>query len=195
MTSEKPQSEQSKRWIDLAKAAIWPVVIVFLVLTFYTPISGLLRNTVNSGASISELKLGTLEVRLSPSASKEIQPPDESLSKLLSSLTTSDVKFLLEWPDGIESSGACIGPIAPSSSPLWGHLSKSYIDGRIRESNLVSSLVDRKILLFERKNGYVGYACSPEGSGAVSLSEDGRRIKPFLIQLVSESLQFRRIGK
>lgn len=195
--SVKEPFESTKPWIDLAKVLIWPTVILLFVLIFYSPISGLLRNTVDSGMSVSEVKLGNLEVKLAPIATSEVRPPDEVLAKLLASLTSADIQLLLEWPEGVIDNSACVGPMAPASSPLWGvgksRLSDNFIQARMREATQMASLVDRKIFSFEIVNGrgYGGDACSAEGSGTVSLTAEGRRIKPFLVQFVSASVKFR----
>lgn len=188
-------------WLEFAKTAAWPVCAVLIVALFFAPIKALLQNSVDKRASITELKVGILEIKLSPGSRVQTDPPDEAVAKLAASLDSDDIRWLMEWEGKNTSSGACNGQMAPMESDLWGspssptrietRLSNEKIEREIARAAATQSRIKKGLLAFEniRGKGLGGAACAPDASGRVSLTPIAWKTKFFLVELLAESLK------
>lgn len=201
MTKSAPAAATQTPWLELAKAAIWPIFIVVLVAIFFAPIRSLPQNSIDRRSAISELKIGVLEIKLSPSSIAQIKPPDDAVAKLAASLDGADIRWLMEQEREGSSSSGCNGQMAPMESDLWGtsgsptrmntRWTKENIERAIAFAAATQSRVLKGLLVFEniRGRGFGGDACAPEASGMVTLTPVAWKTKLFLTELLAESLK------
>ena len=174
-------------WPDVLKAAIWPLFALAVIALFFSPIRQVLETTGRSGRALDELKVGPLQVKLSPTAAAKLPVPDAGLAKALAALTAADIKILIEYPDEVMSTEFCLKP-PPLGDPGWGRLSDDFARGRIHDAERFRAMIGLGLFAAEQQRGD-GFSCPVDGWAAVSWTEDGKAAKKFLIDLAANAVQ------
>ncbi|WP_150125352.1 hypothetical protein [Sphingomonas sp. LM7] len=168
-------------WPDVMKAAIWPVFALIAVAIFFTPISGILRNTADK-ATLNELNMGPLQVKLSAAAEK-LRAPAPAIAKMVAGLDSAQVEELINWNENALSVQFCLNP-APLGDPRWGRLTDDYVRGRIEDARAYRGMIEAGIFTAEPVE------TQPTGcSDSVAITPDGLRAKHFLLDLLTNALE------
>jgi hypothetical protein len=92
--------------IDLIKAALWPAIVLLVIILFYRPLHHTLESISQRSDDIQTIKVGSLEINV---RARDLPYPKEEVANVLRVLDADSIKRLVSHLES-KSGGPCYSP-------------------------------------------------------------------------------------
>jgi hypothetical protein len=92
--------------LDLTKAAMWPAIVLLIIILFYSPLHQTLESLSQRSEDIQTIKVGSLEINVRP---RDLPYPREEVANALRLLDAEMIKRLVSHLE-TKGGGPCYSP-------------------------------------------------------------------------------------
>jgi hypothetical protein len=166
-------------WRDVAKAALWPALVLYLVMYFGTPLGLALDRISAELGPTQEVDLGPVKLQFSPRSAARLPAPSTAVATALAKMKSSDIETLLAMSDNGQMIVCTVHGITERANDFERHEA-------IRYDALVSiGLVDNSNPINDNDPG-----CAKGESRGFALTSFGKAARAYLLGVIESALTF-----